>query len=1657
MDRQSYQQTSRTYIPFTNTRTSSYGSKLANPEKKLSNDNVLKIFSEISSGNYLKIKSFLLENKLTLTSKNEKGESVLHLIISNSNITPQEKFQLVEYSIKEGAQVNSFDENNITPLHLASLHQLPQIIQFLIDNGANVNSKDSQSKTPLHYAVTGESTQCQTEEDTKVKPLIPKIHKNKKNKPDKILEDLQNYLKNFLVTDDDTKMYITHLKNTFEDLEDMYTEEIEDFLLKIKSSITNVLSYPSVDNKKQLIFEAVMNEKKKLLDFVYKKIGSGLSPLLIKPSQYLGWGPDSRQENRILEYKELTELLKDVKASAFIEKNELLKKSEELLLKITEKINALKKIQNNISLTIQHSHHYSRVLFINNKLYVRNLNTMGLPLDNFIETIGDEYVRLLFDDPCTPIDSPLIEFSGKIFPCYDNNGSTSILTYIIDNGPNPRILPELHPTSLPVYEYMQLPSCRTTTLNNVQTQRVNKSILQTLPQNIRNIIKEYPLTNERPIRIEDIRNIDPRNIMDLPVGPKTNPQTYSINNDDNTEGIYFDSRLKIYVEILIKLNEKINILHNSIQTEMDNHDFEKVFLKINEYLCMALSMLLTLIQLNDEKNKLINNLTNMRTYFGKFVDAINFKNYLWIPEQIIDEIESSISLSLEISDACEHAYGAIKEIVGILNKNFVLIQKLSVAEIFTSFYGDKTKKIFNDFYNEQNTDIITNIVNKPIKQINELPSDFSDFIKLKGANITETKKELIVRYCQQITTKNLVKFYKNVGPFGIKKPKIGFVKFLENDVYSLRNNPKEALKYVNTSFRLLEFKNLDLQINESAVANAGSDFENTDPLTLLGRNGILQSKQFDKKNAMPPVIGLEIGKHLETLRYSIVRHVITTVYGHITNPAPILPDPVQESEKFRKSINNFKNKIRSLVQFDENDHSFILVIIAKYIDNLLINIVKEIVGAKISKLSLKLLESIDKKTYSELLRDKIIIPNQDIGFTANLTTTFDEFLKMYASKPLYLKKYNSITVGNLNDPVVKKNNVVKLINFNYSINSLEQVCFKVDPNIIKLLLKNGAYVNCQDINLNSPIYYAVEMQNKQAIDILLHYGAVVYNPKFQNRFGKNVLDETWESYHEIVRTLMVNKYSVCDVLTKNLIEKIMKQGDHKNNIPKYSNVLLPISLYMLNHQLYIFGKGYPKAWSFEKNTKLENLLNLNTSQLLPLLDDISLFDQDVDSRLEIPNMHIENLKTEINEYKQKEKQINDVLTNLIKEQNHLNQLHQLTSNEMARLTEINDIINENTIQINQLGNKIREKRDILSSIDRMKNRKYESLKSFLNNNKNQLKRNTFSVTETYESVFKDVINNGNRNIQNYIYDFTVDTKTYPIIWKKFINQTMNKLSNCNCEFQSCSHDYTQILDNLFCYQQKILSSNEHYHIKLGNLTLVSEYYDNVISTFSNDYFDLPREYGTGGDIENYALTHVLNIIIHIVKRFICLNLYGTLLKGLTNFVFEQFPYSQENKMYSNETEYQTFILNIILSVINDRGDDINNDVGYIGVQGSRLLKYIFETAPTKIVKVVLQIFEGPESEYDQDRENSIEQILSHIINILESTPVLNLTPNNSLSSGLKQYVFPYYTDYLESFIKEIFNLLSNYLRSLQFQGKTLHILNNITHKAVEEMKKINHI
>ena len=88
---------------------------------------------------------FIDEFKVNLNAKNDKGNTVLAMIIKD----PEPNENLIKYLLSSGADPNIPNCQGRTPLHIAAFNCFHNIIKILLQFGADPNQLDSEGSTPL--------------------------------------------------------------------------------------------------------------------------------------------------------------------------------------------------------------------------------------------------------------------------------------------------------------------------------------------------------------------------------------------------------------------------------------------------------------------------------------------------------------------------------------------------------------------------------------------------------------------------------------------------------------------------------------------------------------------------------------------------------------------------------------------------------------------------------------------------------------------------------------------------------------------------------------------------------------------------------------------------------------------------------------------------------------------------------------------------------------------------------------------------------------------------------------------------------------------------------------------------------------------------------------------------------------------------------------------------------------------------------------------------------------------------------------------------------------------------------------------------------------------------------------------------------------------
>lgn len=267
---------------------------LNNPDKLLSEEAVSAIFLKASTGKYFDIKKTLIEKRTTLDILDSNKKSIIHYVIDNQGLDKYEKYEIVKLLFEMGAPIDSPDENNIRPLHIASAQQNTKLINFLLEKKADPNSKDNKYFTPLHYAVTPSSTKC-----AKIQKLLP----DRTVKINVRTSDLFNVIFKHMQGNDSVNMYLKNIakivtKNYVFDDDDIKNDK------KIMSDyVANIMKEQNTLNSEESMKKKIIDLRKSVYERYKIKYNKGIESSIIKENSP-GWGPgvNPNDKERILQF-----------------------------------------------------------------------------------------------------------------------------------------------------------------------------------------------------------------------------------------------------------------------------------------------------------------------------------------------------------------------------------------------------------------------------------------------------------------------------------------------------------------------------------------------------------------------------------------------------------------------------------------------------------------------------------------------------------------------------------------------------------------------------------------------------------------------------------------------------------------------------------------------------------------------------------------------------------------------------------------------------------------------------------------------------------------------------------------------------------------------------------------------------------------------------------------------------------------------------------------------------------------------------------------------------------------------------------------------------------------------------------------------------------
>ena len=1649
------------------------------PERFINPAIIQELFLRISEGDISRIKDFILTNNITLYVKDDFGNTVLHHVIKNSNFTNSERIELVKFLIDRGAPIVAYNNENITPLHLASKFQYEEIIDILLTKGADPNSTDNQFMIPLHYAIQGYNTDCKSVRKYKIDNLI-----NDQNvqKPNEIILKLNNAIEDYLFENPKLNKYLIHFKRTLMNYINIYGTEYSKLKLELMSDINNLLSNDlPQDQLSNNINNKFLSVKQNLSKNLSNKLKHTLENFDIRPG--LKSGPD---QNKVLPYTD-NEIL-----NTFVNENKknLNMNIEYMSLEPKRSIELFDNLftkTDNIIIDIKNLYWYNAGFYINTN---NSANNMVFEMKRYLAINRNEL--LIYD---ISLDNYNDTF---------NNNSNIYTNYLIDLTANNNISWNNNVDLLKIDKNY----IRPTDIRRGFVYRINQSKNEynatTItddrnPADLNNIlpdsVSQKPNVRGRPLIIIEQGtpfpniNLNDRNEINNIIG---NLNIIMGGSNGNTSTIdtfgYIDydytiiSKFRYYI---LRIKRYLDVIEKNNQVIL-NHQKSQTFLYIPEIIYLNLTYgincLLFLKLLSDEAKNIKEKLTSLINVFDNMLNKnknIPHSFYLDLAKDTVKNMNDYFSNL----DTKQYFRNIITTLT--YNNNFI---KYINNQSFIDYVNKYNNMFGKGFFYKEETDIYSNLFDNVIQQINFDNLDYDKFedlfrthnINSKNIadpnfvkNLKKLKKDIIEKCIPQISVYSKSNYITN----NINTSLQNNIRLLydyvildpTNPNYNSLNRSNEIIVTLNIISNPQIFPNIEqheshpgflLEIsgtlplrNIKSTNNNRYDIfdliglEESKPKLQdssegkIGNYGLMNVGNFKKSNVALAIVSSDINIHFRLIKYNMVSYFIAYAYGYITNKVKTAK---KYQKKFKNALDHYNNYINNNLHVNRNvnNYEILLSTVGKLADNILIIFIKQCIETSALYNANTLFNFIENETGQSYVLSKItqkpyaeIVATQDYGFKLHLDEIIDEVVHKFLAHPITNDIINSSYQLNftsllLDNDVFDRKNIVAL--YNYSLNSQKIIkqCYSINNEVINKLIQKSQ-INKKDFAGNSPIFYAIETQNIDAINLLLSHGANVNINNVKNNIGVTPLEFGKKLYKAHVEVL--NKYpnfitSLTTPIYDKLKEIIKQNPTFKNNIIRYADIFLPTILIIINHYLFNQSKNYPKNWSFEKMKNLSKIITGNENYLInpkfPLLN--------INAN-KLVNTGIAGTNVLMDKKKVTDAQIN-MLNNKIRELTNSNnsleqELSTLTNTnnqiEINRAYEIQTRININMNNINIYTDQINKLYNVSNTLTDNKviienNNSNTNIPNILNNAYDYF--NTNNVLDFYDNIFWKLLNNKYKKS----YYVSVDYRSYPDLLKQYIyNNNIN---------------ITLIQPFLQNFVYNSLHNNDSDIVT--KINLISELYDNVLLPISKDYEELPLEY----NYSNYALKQSIDIIVHSFKHTLLTSMYHSIIKIITKYLKSINPESiVNNNSYTslkyNEMEYSEFINFITEGILTtkDNGE-------------SSLIKFIFDTLPLKLVKITLNIFDG---ENDPDRMYNRDGLYERIPEIIINNITVPINENSSLIKNIKEILIPYFKDFNDLFINEAKNLIDGYYGYIISESNMLHILSLLLNQSIKEGNIIN--
>ena len=1119
-------------------------------EPKINNDHIDTIYTNISTGEYDDIIKIIDSNNI-LNFRTKEGETLIHAILKNpsSSLTEEAILNIIEKLVHKNVSINSMNEYNQIPLHLAAKRGFYDIIDYLISLKSDFNKIDNYGNAPVHYLIDNFVTECKEGEyfkisNKKIKKSLKQIKYEQvaeKYLIFHLIEELENFTPTLGDNKNTPKFLLKKLQESVEQYKFFKISDINKIIATKKLEIDNLYTKHDPQtlesNTKKILYSSITEFSDLYKDFnLQNKISA-------------------TGENELINDEVLKKLKIDIGEKNIKNINDF----EDKIRRLKDKLESINEI-----FTHEESNIHVLIKILYFSYYVRIYNTSNAKIQDTTQQI----IETLFCDNTEKTE--FYDFEQMSEPdIFINNDDQKEQSFFIrtDKFPAGVVLERLplsddivpgFPTPIPHSDKSTVITANIidttyikTNYTNTSTGLSTKKCLLVRLLNILSycsqlllLIHEIDFTNNKFYYQYFYLNYIDEIIVNI------------INNFVIFKKIYSMLNITLIIKQITKLFRQIQGTHAK--------DIYNILIKQINHITYDISYDMT----NKDERKKLTDMKNMNeSAFDIMLKEINIELNFENKKTIIEKIYVSLVELKEINN----------DVIEYINKNYSFKYLFSLIELFEQSAMNSNIKI-NNF-----------TINNFFKNDSKFYDKFSDYIakyfpddKFTVNVLKPIKIDLLKKYYDYDFNQFLT---DSTGPFVVNYKKINLSNSannfqLDNNTYhisfdSAKFNTGYATIFYTLSAPLANIDNKSIFTkNEPTLSLINPD---TTMKWLLKNNEFIvldESIPIVSLNNIKNIIQLTVIKIINFLTKSNFDNIITKTQTQLNNDKDNIPGKVLQTfnETFAyllKAENESLSKkviVEKLIIFI---NSYIKIQVNKEVNDLLSNITDKYSASSFDKTDKKIIE--------------------------NVKSQYSVQLKKYTLNDM-IPKLLKTSGGTMLDAII---DALRSINSDSFISSGEKKLLldkcvinnKIDP--LKNKLSGKINLRVLDKNGNTVLNRLIDQFNEYAVAKVLEIDPEIYT--YQNNRGQNSISYLYDVLNSIDKKYMretldkrIRTYeSNLQIWIKS--DESFGEIELDNGRQMIYNVILN-SLYLFNECLWMILLKSPNGWKYEDKIKLKYII-----------------------------------------------------------------------------------------------------------------------------------------------------------------------------------------------------------------------------------------------------------------------------------------------------------------------------------------------------------------------------------------------------------------------------------------------------------------------------------